>query len=168
MRRFLSQGLACAFLALTGLPTLAQAPVAVSPETTHSSNMSFSFSAPFISSSGLRGDHHIIRVMVVGMSLKDLEVSVPQQMASFDRVRVRDESGRTIPAKIDASQSQIKVQFDQPVQPGRTVALDISGVNTNSERGSILLYGVMGRRGEIRDSIPIGTARIQVPDFLDR
>lgn len=167
-QRFLSQGLVCAFLAIAGLPALAQEPVAISPEATHSPNMSFNFSAPFISSSALRGDHHIIRVTVVGMSLNDLDVSIPKQMASFDQVRILDESGRAIPAKIDTSQSQVKVQFDQPVQPGRTVALDISGVNTQSERGSILLYGIMGRRGEIRDSIPIGTARIQVPDFLDR
>lgn len=163
MKRILFQGLSFAVFALAALPGLAQEPVAVSQPAATSKNMTFNFSAPFISSSGLRGDHHIIEVMVVGMGLEDLEVTIPSQMARFGRVRVLDSAGHTIPASIDASQSLVSVKFDQPIEPGTTVRLDISDVDTQREEGQILLYGVTARRVGLRGAIPIGTARIHGP-----
>ena len=158
-----SCGLASAVIALAAGSAIAQEPVAASVPAASTPNMTFSFSAPFISSSGLLGDHHIIDVMVVGMGLEDLDVTIPSQMARFNRVRVLDGTGREIPASIEASRSLVSVKFDQPVEPGQTVRLDISGVNTNQEEGQILLYGVTARRVGLRGSIPIGTARIHGP-----
>lgn len=164
MRTVICPGLSALLFTIAGLPalaseTLADGGLAASP------NMSFNFTAPFISSSGLRGDNHIIKVMVLGMALEDLTVSIPRQMAKFSKIRLQDDTGEAIPATIESSESAVKVTFDQPVQPGRTIALNLSGVSLHQEAGRILLYGVMGRRQGLRSSIPIGTARIQVPSI---
>lgn len=166
MHRIFSSGIAALVMIATGLPATAEPASPIAASSVSAPNMDFSFSAPFVSSSGLLGDNHNIQVMVVGMALEDLTVSIPPGMSRFSEVRVRDSAGQTIPATINASQSQVQVTFEQPVQPGRTIALDISGVNVNDEalNSSILLYGVMGRRTGLRESIPIGTARIQLPD----
>lgn len=166
MKRILFQGLSLTIFALAALPGLAQEPVAISQPATGKS-MTFNFSAPFISDSGLLGNHHFIDVMVVGMGLEDLEVTIPREMPRFNRVRVLDGAGRNIPASIDASNSLVSVKFDQPVEPGMTVRLDISGTSANNQRDQILLYGVTARRVGLRGSIPIGTARIQRKSFND-
>lgn len=162
MKRILSSGLFAVALALTAPSVLANE-VAANKPSPKSSNMTFSFSAPFISSSGLLGDHHVIDVMVVGMALEDLEVTIPPQMARFNTVRVLDGAGQEIPGTLDYSQSLVSIKFDQPVEPGQTVRLDISGVDLNREEGEILLYGVTARRVGLRGSIPVGTARIHGP-----
>lgn len=163
MKRTISCGFFAVVLALIAPSALANESLASNQLSSKSSNMTFSFSAPFISSSGLLGDHHIIDVMVVGMALEDLEVTIPAQMARFNRVRVLDGDRQDIPSTLDISSSLISVKFDQPVEPGQTIRLDISGVNTDREEGVILLYGVTARRVGLRGSIPIGTARIHGP-----
>jgi hypothetical protein len=125
--------------------------------------MVFNFSTPFISSSGLLNDHHFIRIMVIGMTLEDLIISIPSQMAKYDQVRITDQSGKAVPAKITANKKQITIAFEQPVSPGRTLEVDISGVDTTEERDATLLYGVTAKRADIEGEIPVGTARIQVP-----
>ncbi|HIK18312.1 MAG TPA: hypothetical protein IGS53_23915 [Leptolyngbyaceae cyanobacterium M33_DOE_097] len=148
--------------------TLAPSGIASSPAKVpliSANQMVFSFNSPFISSSGLLGDHHVIRVMVIGMSLESLSVSIPSQMSKFDSVTITDETGKNIPAKIVKNGNrQLMIAFNQPVETGKTLELDISGIKTlQDEQGSILLYGVTGKRTGIDEEIPIGTARIQVP-----
>jgi hypothetical protein len=159
MKRFALVSLSAIALTLTStLPTIASAPLVDSR-----SEMSFSFNAPFISSSGLRGDHHLIRVMVLGMALQDVMVMVPSKMAKFRNISVTDESGKPIPAKIDRSDRRVSVVFNQPVTPGKTITLDFSDADVSMEEGEILLYGVTAKQVGLEPEIPIGTARIQIP-----
>ena len=159
MKRFALISFSTIALAIAAsLPVTATAPVLL-PD----SAMSFSFNAPFVSSSGLRGEHHLIRVMVVGMSLQDLMVLIPPQMAKFSSITVKDESGKAIPAKIDRAERRVAIVFDQPVTPGRTIEIDFANGNTAMEQGEILLYRITARQTGIDADIPIGTARIQVP-----
>jgi hypothetical protein len=127
--------------------------------------MTFAFNAPFISSSGLLGEHHIIRVMVLGMSLENVMVSIPPQMVKFNKITVTDESGKVIPAKIERMQGKVSVMFEQPVSVGKTIELDFSDLDLSAEKGNILLYGVTAKQTNLSAEIPIGTARIQVPDL---
>lgn len=159
MKRFALVSFSTIALAIAAsLPATATAPV-ILPQ----SAMSFSFNSPFVSSSGLQGEHHLIRVMVLGMSLEDLMVLIPPQMAKFSSIIVKDESGKTIPAKISRAESRVAVVFDQPVAPGRTIELDFTNGDTAMEQGEILLYRITAKQAGINTEIPIGTARIQVP-----
>jgi hypothetical protein len=134
------------------------------PMLTPNGGMTFAFNAPFISGSGLLGDHHVIRVMVLGMSLENIMVNLPPQMVKFNKITVMDESGSVIPAKIEKTQRKVSVFFDQPVAVGKTIELDFSDLNLSAEKGNILLYGVTAKETNISTEIPIGTARIQIPD----
>jgi hypothetical protein len=151
---------ALACLTVLSISTIA----APKPMLTASGGMTFAFNAPFISGSGLLGDHHVIQVMVLGMGLENIMVSLPPQMVKFNKITVTDESGKVIPAKVEKTQRKVSVVFNQPVQVGKTVELDFSDLNLSAEKGSILLYGVTAKETNISAEIPIGTARIQVPD----
>jgi hypothetical protein len=164
MQRFIYSSFSALILAAATLAPAAQA--AQPPVNPAALNkMEFSFTAPFISSSALLNNHHIIRVMVVGMALEDLRLSIPPQMTKFNQVRVTDSSGRAIPAKIAASKERVAIVFDQPVQPGTTVSVTIDGIRAEQGSGEILLYGVTAKRVGLVGEIPIGTARIQVPSL---
>ncbi|WP_421655599.1 hypothetical protein [Leptothermofonsia sp. ETS-13] len=65
----------------TGNPN-ASAPLVMAGDT----SMVFNFTAPFITSSGVRGSAHFIRLAVVGMSLNDLMISLPSQMEDYDNI----------------------------------------------------------------------------------
>lgn len=163
MQRFIYSTFSALILAAATVAPTAQATQPL-VDSAAFNKMEFSFTAPFISSSGLLNNHHIIRVMVVGMALEDLRLSIPPQMTKFNQVRVTDGSGKAIPAKIVASKERVAIAFDQPVQPGTTLTVEIDGIRTEQEEGAILLYGVTAKRVGLAGEIPIGTARIQVPN----
>jgi hypothetical protein len=125
--------------------------------------MVFNFTSPMITNSGVLNSTHFIRVAVIGMSLQDLMISIPSQMENFDSVRVIDQFGKEVPAKIDRSKDQLAVIFDQPVAPGGYLQVEFRGVQMRSLNDGILFYGVTGQRVGVRGEIPIGTARIQLP-----
>ena len=125
--------------------------------------MEFNFTAPFISSSGLLGNHHLIRITVIGMSLEDVMIGIPPQMSKYGQITVMDESGKDVPAKITDTKGQVAIVFNQPIQPGHILKIDIPGVQTELEEGDILLYGITAKRVGANGQIPVGTARIQVP-----
>ncbi len=141
----------------TGNPYAAD--LAMTPEST----MTFKFTAPFITSSGALGTNYFIRLAVVGMSLNDLMISLPAQMERYDSIRVVDQTGKDVPAKISATKSQVSVAFDQPVTPGNYLQVLFTGVDMRNPGGEVLLYGVSGERSGLKGQIPIGTARVQTP-----
>lgn len=154
-------GLSALLLATSTIsPVLASAPT-IAPVAVDS--MAFNFTAPFISSSGLLNDNHVIRVMVIGMALEDVMVSIPSQMRKFSRIQVTDGSGKEIAAKVTVNQKQAAIAFDRPVESGQLVQINIVGAETAQEEGEILLYGVTAKRAGLQEEIPVGTARIQVP-----
>ncbi|UBF30051.1 DUF2808 domain-containing protein (plasmid) [Kovacikia minuta CCNUW1] len=134
-------------------------PLVMSGETA----MTFNFTAPFISSSGIRGNVHFIRLAVVGMSLRDLMVSIPSQMENYQSIRVINQTGQDIPAKISVDKRRVAVLFDQPIPQGSYVELMFTGVQMNTSGGDTLFYGVTAEREGITGEIPVGTARVHIP-----
>ncbi len=162
MKRFIYGGISAFVLATTAIaPSLATP--APNLRTIALNQMQFNFTAPFISSSGLLGDHHVIRVMVIGMSLEDLMIRIPSGMSKYGQVKVTDETGKAVPAKITATKDQVAIVFSQPVESGHILEVDIPGVQTYLEEGNTLLYGVTAKRVGVSGQIPVGTARIQIP-----
>ncbi len=120
--------------------------------------------APTIVSSGVEGSHHFIRIAVIGMSLKDVMVSLPEQMERFDNVQVRDQMGKTIPAQVSVVNHRATFNFEQPVSPGMTIEVSFNGVEMRGAGGENLLYGVTAERVGLMGEIPVGTAQVHVPN----
>jgi hypothetical protein len=161
MKQLMFGGLSALLLAASTIsPVLASAPT-IAPAALDS--MAFNFTAPFISSSGVLNENHVIRVMVIGMALEDVMVSIPPQMRKFSRIQVTDVSGKEVAAKVTANQRQVAIAFNRPVESGQLLQISIIGMETAQEEGEILLYGVTAKRVGLQGEIPVGTARIQVP-----
>lgn len=163
MKYFIYGGISAFVLATTAIAPGLATP-APNLGTVALNQMQFNFTAPFISSSALLGNHHVIRVMVIGMSLEDLTIRIPSEMSKYGQVKITDETGKTVPAKITASKNQVAIVFSQPVESGHILEVDIPGVQTYLEEGNTLLYGVTAKRVGTTGQIPVGTARIQIPN----
>jgi hypothetical protein len=174
MKGLIHGGLSTLLLAIattgTIVPAMAQSPedspvlVASAPLImANEGAMTFNFTAPFIVNSGVLGSNHFIRVAVVGMSLEDVMISLPSQMERYESIAVVDQNGRTIPAKVSADKRRVAITFNQPVASGNYLQVLFRGVQMQSDGGDTLFYGVSGKRTGIKDEIPIGTARVQIP-----
>lgn len=126
--------------------------------------MMFNFSAPFITSSGVRGSSHFIRLAIVGMSVKDLMIFPPKQMKRYNSVRVINQNGQEVPSKITAEKDRVAIVFDQVVPEGSYLEVVFTGVEMPSPLGETLLYRVTAERTGLIGEIPVGTARVQIPD----
>ncbi|BBD58339.1 hypothetical protein NIES2109_11120 [Nostoc sp. HK-01] len=128
-----------------------------------SSQIAYTVNVPSITNSGVRNDTHFIKVSVMGMSVQDLMISLPNQMERFSNVRVVDESGKKIGAKTEITKERLSITFDQPVASGSSLEVQLTGVQTKILDGRILLYGVTAKRTGLQGEIPVGTARIDLP-----
>lgn len=126
-------------------------------------SIALNYKVPHITNSGVRTDTHFIGVEVVGMSLQDLMISIPNQMQSFKGIRVRDKSGRDIAAKTEINQRNLSIIFEQPVTSGNYVEVQFTGVRTIVPSNKTFLYGVTAKREGLEGEIPIGTARVDLP-----
>lgn len=127
------------------------------------SSMIFNFTAPIITNSGTLGSTQFIRIAVIGMTLKDLQIAIPRQMERYESVRIIDQTGKEVGAKISASKEQVGIAFNQPVAPGGYLQVEFVGVRMSAPNDGTLFYGVTGKRVGIAGDIPIGTARIELP-----
>ena len=159
-----------ALLLTTATTTMAHSAMAQSTNRVQSetalsepSSMIFNFSAPIITNSGTLGSTQFIRIAVIGMTLKDLQIAVPSQMERYDSVHVIDQAGKEVSAKISSSKERVGIAFDQPVAPGGYLQVEFVGVRMTTPNDGILQYGVTGKRTGVSGDIPIGTARIQLP-----
>jgi hypothetical protein len=163
MKRLIYGGLSALLLTTTtATAVMAEPATKLQALKTDELSMVFNFTAPMITNSGVRNSTHFIRVAVIGMSLQDLMISIPSEMERFNSVQVLDQSGQKVPAKIAVSKERLAITFDQPVPPGTYLQVEFNGVQMTLNDG-ILLYGVTGRRVGLKGEIPIGTARIQLP-----
>jgi hypothetical protein len=128
------------------------------------SQATFNFNVPHITNSGIRNDTHFIRLAVKGMSLQNLIISLPSQMERFNGVQITDQSGKEITAKTEISKERLLITFDQPIATDSSLEVELIGVRRKSLSGNILLYGVSGQRVGLMGEIPIGTARIDIPE----
>ena len=133
-------------------------------DTQKQSQIASNISVPHITASGVRNDTHFIRLAIAGMSVQDLMITLPYQMERFEKVEIKDQSGREIAAKTEITKERLTVTFDQPVAPGGSVEVQFTGIQRRIPSARILLYGVTAQRVGLQGDIPVGTARIDVPD----
>ncbi|MBD2204830.1 DUF2808 domain-containing protein [Calothrix sp. FACHB-1219] len=128
------------------------------------SQTGYTINVPHITGSGVSNNTHFIRVAVDGMSVQDLMITLPYQMERFEQVQIKDQSGREIAAKTQSTKGRLTITFDQPVTPGNSIEVQFAGVRNRISSVRTLLYGVTAQRMGLQGDIPVGTARIDLPD----
>ncbi|BAY82576.1 hypothetical protein NIES267_20580 [Calothrix parasitica NIES-267] len=98
------------------------------------------------------------------LPIKDLAIILPQQMTSLENIRIKNNSGQDIKAEIQKNKDQVLVTFSEPVEPGNTLKIRFTEIDTESIKGDTLLYQLSVQQEGLLQRIPIGTARIDVPD----
>lgn len=165
MRKFIFGSLSALILTASAAAIATPIKYQQSNSDTHTiSQIAFNVNVPHITNSGTRNDTHFIKVAVAGMSLQDIMIALPTQMERFNKVEIKDQSGREIKAKIQISKQLLSITFDQPVTPGSSVEVQLKGVQRRASSSNILLYGVTAKRVGFQGDIPIGIARIDIPD----
>ncbi|HIK15164.1 MAG TPA: hypothetical protein IGS53_07755 [Leptolyngbyaceae cyanobacterium M33_DOE_097] len=137
--------------------------VALPPIMAGETGMTFNFTAPFITSSGVRGDSHFIRVAVVGMSINDLMISLPKQMEKYEGIQVINQGGQAVPARISTDRGRVAIVFNESVTQGSYLEVRFTNVQMRRGGGETLFYGVTAERTGVNGEIPIGTARVNIP-----
>jgi hypothetical protein len=157
MKGYFAAGVSALLLATATaiVPPLTQQPV--------QAQMRFNFTAPIITDSGILGTHHFIRVAVTGMALQDLMIALPEQMERYDKISVKNQAGKDIPAEIKASKNRVAITFAEPVPADSYVEVQFNNVRMTRSGGEYLFYLVTGKRAGIQGEIPIGTAQVRIP-----
>ena len=163
MKRFIFGALSAVILT-TSAAAIATPAKSEQLSTQAQSHTASTISVPHITDSGVFNSTQFIRVAVDGMSVQDLMITLPYQMEHFDRVQIKDQSGREIAAKTQITKERLTITFDQPVAPGNSVEVLFTGVRTRVPVVRTLLYGVTAQRVGLQGDIPVGTARIDVLD----
>ncbi|BAQ59888.1 hypothetical protein GM3708_294 [Geminocystis sp. NIES-3708] len=128
--------------------------------------MTMSFTAPFVSNSGIvgaSGDTHFITLAVTGFSLESATISLPMDMGRSITAKAVDRDGREIASTIALTPGNVTINFAQPVKPDNYVTIRLSGVDM-SRMGGRVLYRVSAKLQEIGEEIPIGSAMVRLKD----
>jgi|GEM_PF-437783 len=111
----------------------------------------------------LTNSSHYFAVKVQGNELSQLTIDFPEDLMITDGIRVTDNSGKKVDAKINVNNKQATIDFSQPVAVGTTLKIALRGVTNNSTTGHARtwLYPVNSRSVGLQSDIPLGLVRIQ-------
>ena len=109
-------------------------------------------------------DEFLIEISSGTLPFKDLAIILPRQMNSLENVIITDNSGQDIKAEIQNNKNQVLISFSEAVKPGNGLRIRITDINTQSIMGETLLYQLSVQQEGLLQRVPIGTARIDVPD----
>ena len=119
---------------------------------------------PVITRSTTNYEDFIIEFSAGTLPIKDLEIILPQQITSLEDVMITDNSGKQIEAELTKNEDQVLITFSELVQPGNALRITFADAYTQSIMGETLLYRLNVQQEGLQQRIPIGTARIEVPD----
>ena len=109
-------------------------------------------------------DEFLIEISSGTLPFKDLAIILPRQMNSLENVNITDNSGQTIKAEIQKNKDQVLITFSEPVEPGNALKVRFTDMDTQSIMGHTLIYKLSIQKEGLLQRIPIGSARIDVPD----
>ncbi|MEB3178887.1 MAG: DUF2808 domain-containing protein [Nostocaceae cyanobacterium] len=106
---------------------------------------------------------HYFAVKVQGNELSQLTIDFPEDLMVTDGIRVTDNSGKKVEAKVNVNNKQATIEFSQPVAVGTTLKIALQGVTDNFTTGHARtwLYPVNSRSVGFQSDIPLGLVHIQ-------
>ena len=109
-------------------------------------------------------DEFIIEFSASKLPIKDLAIILPQQMNELGNMSIKGNSGQDIKAEIQNDKDQVLIKFSEPIEPGNALKIRFTDINTQLTTGETLLYKLSVQQEGLLQRIPVGTARIDVPD----
>ena len=119
---------------------------------------------PSIIKSTVIDDDFVIKLSSSSLAIKDLEITLPQQMNYLEDISITDKSGEELKAEIQQNDDTLLITFSESIKPGNSLNVEFSDVDTESNMGETLLYKLSVQKEGLLQRIPIGTARFDVPD----
>lgn len=119
---------------------------------------------PIITRSVANDNRFVIELSAGTLPIKDLAIILPQQMNELGKMSITDNSGQDIKAEIQNDKDQVLITFSEPIEPGNALKIRFTDINTQLTTGETLLYKLSVQQEGLLQRIPIGTARIDVPD----
>ncbi|AFY56108.1 Protein of unknown function (DUF2808) [Rivularia sp. PCC 7116] len=119
---------------------------------------------PIITRSVADDDRFLIKLSPGTLPIKDLEIILPQQMDDLGNMKITDKSGKEIKTEIKQDKNLVLLTFTESVEPGNTLKIRFTAIDTESIKGETLLYKLSVQQEGLLQRIPVGTAIIDVPD----
>ena len=103
---------------------------------------------------------HYFEVHVQGKALSELSIDLPEGVSIPKEIKVENQSGQKIDAKVSVNNRTATIAFAQPVSPETMLSINLQGVNT-SGYGKTWIYQVYGKMVGLTSQIALGPAWIQ-------
>lgn len=126
--------------------------------------ISRTITTPSIIRSALIDNDFVIQLSSSSLSVKDLEINLPQQMSELEDITIKDKSGQDIKADIQKNENAVVITFSESIKPGNDLKIQFANMDRQSFLGETLLYKLSVRKEGLLQRIPIGTARFDIPD----
>ncbi|MEO1373779.1 MAG: hypothetical protein AAFW70_05540 [Cyanobacteria bacterium J06635_10] len=126
--------------------------------------ISRTITTPSITISTVSDENFIIELSPSSLFIKDLEITLPQQISYLEGISITDESGQEVKADIQKNKDKVLITFSESIKPGNTLKVEFADVDTQSTMGETLFYKLSVQKEGLLQRIPIGTARFDVPD----
>lgn len=126
--------------------------------------ISRTITTPSIIRSALIDNDFVIQLSSSSLSIKDLEINLPQQMSELEDITIKDKSGQDIKADIQKNENAVVITFSESIKPGNDLKIQFANMDTQSFLGETLLYKLSVQKEGLLQRIPIGTARFDIPD----
>ncbi|MEL6459055.1 MAG: DUF2808 domain-containing protein [Cyanobacteria bacterium J06621_15] len=119
---------------------------------------------PIITRSVADDNEFLIELSAGTLPIQDLAIILPQQTNELGNMSIKGNSGQDIKAEIQNDKDQVLITFSEPIKPGNALKIRFTDINTKLIMGETLLYQLSVQQEGLQQRIPIGTARIDVPD----
>lgn len=119
---------------------------------------------PIVTRSVADDNEFLIELSAGTLPIQDLAIILPQQMNELGNMSIKGNSGQDIKAEIQNDKDQVLIKFSEPIEPGNALKIRFTDINTQLTTGETLLYKLSVQQEGLLQRIPIGTARIDVPD----
>ena len=119
---------------------------------------------PIVTRSVADDNEFLIELSAGTLPIQDLAIILPQQMNELGNMSIKGNSGQDIKAEIQNDKDQVLIKFSEPIEPGNALKIRFTDINTQLTTGETLLYKLSVQQEGLLQRIPVGTARIDVPD----
>ena len=119
---------------------------------------------PIVTRSVADDNEFLIELSAGTLPIQDLAIILPQQMNELGNMSIKGNSGQDIKAEIQNDKDQVLIKFSEPIEPGNALKIRFTDIYTQLTTGETLLYKLSVQQEGLLQRIPVGTARIDVPD----
>ena len=104
--------------------------------------------------------NHFFRIHVQGQPISALTIELPEAMTIKDGVKVTDETGTELKARVTFDPEKVTLAFAQPVAPDTTLSIKLKDVHRERFIIRTLMYRINVLKVGMEREVSLGVARI--------